>query len=91
VPARGEPGDGLGNAIECPDRHEVARDADGPAEHALGVGVDRVQVAPVARDRVVADALLAQARRGGDRVLQREACAPPIAQLEIVPSPKFVM
>src|SRR5437016_828713 len=49
----------VGHAAELADRRELAALAHGPAEQLLRVGVDRVQVAAIAGDRFVADALLA--------------------------------
>src|SRR4051794_26114844 len=71
--ARGDSGDGLGDALERSDRDQLAGAADAPAEDLSRVGVDRVEKASVARDRLVADALLAQARRARDGVAQFEA------------------
>ena len=44
--------------------------ADRPAEQLLGVRIDRIEMAAVAGDRLVADALLAQPRRRCDGVPQ---------------------
>ena len=43
VSAGREPGHGRGQSLPRPDRRERPARADGPAEHAPGVGVDRVQ------------------------------------------------
>ncbi len=43
VSADREPGHGRGQSLPRPDRRERPARADGPAEHAPGVGVDRVQ------------------------------------------------
>jgi hypothetical protein len=43
VSAGREPGHGRGQSLPRPDRRERPARADGPAEYAPGVGVDRVQ------------------------------------------------
>jgi hypothetical protein len=47
VSAGREPGHGRGQSLPRPDRRERPARADGPAEHAPGVGVDRVQESAV--------------------------------------------
>src|SRR6516225_1589031 len=59
-----QPGNGAGYPAELADLRELAALAHGPAEQLLRVGVDRVQVAAITGDRLVADALLARPGRG---------------------------
>jgi hypothetical protein len=55
------------------DRPELAALAHGPAAQLLRVGVDRIQVAAIAGDRFVADALLALPGRARYRFVEPEA------------------
>src|SRR5689334_13399613 len=63
----------VGHPAELADRRELAALAHGPAEQLLRVGVDRVQIAAIAGDGFVADALLALPGRGRHRIAQPEA------------------
>src|SRR4051812_2146130 len=71
--ARRQPGHGRRDAVDLGRRAQAAVVSDRPAEHPLGVRVDRVQEPAVGRERLVSDALLAEARRRGDRIEQLEA------------------
>src|SRR5213078_2016841 len=73
--ACGEPCHRRGHALELADGLEAPVAADRPAEDALGVGVDRVQEAPIARDGFVADPGLAHPGRAGDRLEQLDRAA----------------
>src|SRR6201993_3449907 len=66
-------GNRAGHPAELADRRELAALAHGPAEYLLRVGVDRVQVAAITGDRLVADALLALPGRGRYRIGQLDA------------------
>src|SRR3954466_114580 len=70
--ARGEPGDRLRDTLERSDSDQLTVRAHGPAEDLLGVGVDRIEIAAVARDRFVAHALLAPLRRRSHGIAQVE-------------------
>src|SRR5215475_8638146 len=66
-------GNRAGHPAEFADRRELAGLAHGPAEQLLRVGVDRVQVAAIAGDGLVADALLALTGRARYRFVEPQA------------------
>jgi hypothetical protein len=72
------------------DLGQAAVRADAPAVHLPRVSVERVEEASVRADRLVADSCLAQARRRGDCLGELDPAVFSDAELEIVPSPKFV-
>src|SRR6266516_4968459 len=73
--ACGQPCHRRRHAFELADGLEAAVGSDRPAEDALGVGVDRVEEAPVARDPLVADSGLAHPGRASHRLEQLDRAA----------------
>src|SRR5438477_9155598 len=68
-----QPGNRAGYPAELAGRRELAALAHAPGEQLLRVGVDRVQVAAIAGDGFVADALLALPGRARYRFAKPQA------------------
>ena len=73
VLACGEAGNRGWQVADCPERREAAVLVHFPTEQPLRVGVERVQIAPIAAHGLIADSRLALDRRRGNGMEQFDA------------------